>query len=241
MGRGPIALLLLAALAAPDTPPPEPIRIRVAATSGEVIPQSKGGGGFQRSFRFTAVPGKSNHWIRQELEVRGTVFDAEGRTTEVHLDVLEYYRLNARGRTIQSDSHYSQFWNHCGGDVTIFSTLNYGSLRPKKLGDTIMAKSFILRSCTDAAGEPVTMKIRITRQTIPAERGERVEFRRHGGSIPTHYRYRVQWDARPGSGSRTQPSGEIETGTWWIEAPEQTGHTRAVARPRPIPRPRSRG
>ena len=77
---------------------------------------------------------------------------------------------------------------------------------------------------------------RLPRRTIPAENGERVEFRQDPGSIPTRYSYRVQWDARVGVGSRTQPSGEIDVGTWTIEAPEQTGHTRAVQRAKPIPR-----
>ncbi|MHC4578355.1 MAG: hypothetical protein ACYTFD_10550 [Planctomycetota bacterium] len=220
----------------PVDEPPVPIRIQVAATRGQIIPQSKGGGGFQRTFRFTAIPGKSNHWLRQVLEVRGTVFDAKGKSTPAHLDVIEYYRVGSLGRTIQPDSHYSQYWHHCGGTLTISSTLTYGTLVPKKRGDTILGKSFILRSAKDAAGKTVTMKTRTTRQVIPAEHGERVEFHLDRGSIPTHYTYRVQWDARPGRGSRTRPSGEMEVGTWRMELPKQTGPTVALVRPRPIPR-----
>ena len=230
------AALAGAAMAGPSAPEAPSIRIGVAASDGEIIPQSKGGGGFQRTFRFTATPGTANHWIRQSLEVRGTVFDAEGKSAPAHLDVVEYYRVDSTGRAIQADSHYSQFWEYCGGDLTITSTLTYGTLVPKKVGDTIVGKSFILRSATDAAGEFVTMRKRTTREAIPAERGERVEFQPAPGSLPTRYTYRVQWDARPGIGSRTQPSGEIEVGTWIIEIPEQTGPTRAVVRPRPIPR-----
>lgn len=220
----------------PDsTEPQQQIRIHVAATRGEIIPQSKGGGGFQRTFRFTAIPGKGNHWIRQVLEVRGTVFDAKGRSTRAHLDVIEYYRVSSSGRTIQGDSHYSQYWDHCGGSLTISSTLTYGMLRPKKRGDTILAKSFILRSAKDAAGRLVTMKTRTTRQVIPAEHGKRAEFQLDVGSIPTHYTYKVRWDVRPGRGSRTRPSGALSVGTWMMEPPKQTGPTVALVRPRPIP------
>ncbi len=231
------ALLALAAagVARADGPPPETVTIAVAATKGQIIPQSRGGGGFQRTFRFTATPGKSGHWIRQLLAVRGTVLDAEGNSTPVHLDVTEYYRVGASGRTIQADSHYSQFWKFCGGDLTIVSTLVYGTLRSIKVGDTILGKSFILRSATDAAGEFVTMETRTTRQEIPAERGERVAFDPDPGAVPTSYRYRVAWDARPGVGPRTQPAGAIEVGTWFMEPPEQTGPTRERPRPRPIP------
>ncbi|MGQ0613847.1 MAG: hypothetical protein ACT4PV_08940 [Planctomycetaceae bacterium] len=231
-------LLALAAggLARADGPPPETVTIAVAATKGQIIPQSRGGGGFQRTFRFTATPGRSGHWIRQLLAVRGTVLDGEGNSTPVHLDVTEYYRVDASGRTIQADSHYSQFWKFRGGDLTISSTLTYGMLRSRKQGDTILGKSFILRAATDAAGEFVTMETRTTRQEIPAERGERVEFDPDADPIPTDYRYRVQWNARPGIGPRTQPSGTIEIGTWSIQAPKQTGPTREAVRPRPIPR-----
>jgi hypothetical protein len=164
----PLALLLLAAVAAPEAPS---IRITVAASDGEIIPQSKGGGGFQRTFRFTAEPGEANRWIRQTLEVRGTVFDAEGGSAPAHLDVVEYYRVDSDGRAIQADSHYSQFFDFCGGDLTISSRLEYGTLAPRRIGDPIMTKSFILRGATDAEGEPVTMRKRTTRETIPAERG----------------------------------------------------------------------
>jgi len=234
-------LFLLVALATPQTlgaeeDPPEPVEIHVAASRGEIIPQSRGGGGFQRSFRFTADPAEGNHWIRQVLEVRGTVFDAGGETRAVHLDVIEYYRVDSTGRAIQADSHYNQFWEACGGDLTIGSTLTYGTLEARKLGDPILGKSFILRAATDAAGELVTMRTRTTRRVIPAEHGERVEFHVDRGSIPSTYAYRVQWDARAGSGSRTQPSGDIETGTWKIEYPQRPGPTQAAIRPRPIPR-----
>jgi len=217
-----------------DGKPPDPIRIRVAATKGQIIPQSKGGG-FQRTFRFTAIPGKSSHWIRQVLEVRGTVLDAKGRVTPVHLDVIEYYRVDSSGRTIQADSHHSQYRDHCGGALTIRSTLTYGVLVARKRGDTILGKSFILRSAKDAAGKYFTMRTR-KGQTIPAERGRRVEFQLHRGTIPTQYTYGLHWDARPGRGSRSRPSGDIEVGTWKAVAPKQTGPTVAPIRPRPIPR-----
>ena len=85
------------------------------------------------------------------------------------------------------------------------------------------------------------MKTRtIPRQAIPSERGERVEFQMDGGSVPTRYTYRLQWNACPGSGPRTRPSGKIDVGSWTIEAPEQTGPTVASARPRPIPRIKKR-
>jgi hypothetical protein len=209
-----------------------PIRIEVAATKGEIIPQSKGGGGFQRSFQFTAVPGRANRWIMQVLEVRGTVFDAEGRETPAHLDVVEYYRVASSGCAIQLDSHYSQFWDYCGGTLAVTSRLTYGTLQPRREGDRIVGRSFILRSAADATGRSVTMRTRTTRQPITAENGERVEFRPDAASLPTRYTYRVRWDVR---GSRTQPSGGIDAGTWWIEVPEETGPTEARARPRPIP------
>ncbi len=220
--------------------PPVPVRILVAATKGRIIPQSKGGGGFERGFRFTAIPGKSSHWIRQVLEVRGTVFDAKGRSTAAHLDVIEYYRLNSSGRA-KRDTHYSQYWNHCGGTLTISSTLTYGKLLPRKRGDAIVGKSFILRSAKDAAGKYVTMRTRtLPRRPILAERGERVEYQMDGGSIPTRYTYRVHWNACPGSGPRTRPSGKIDVGTWMIEAPKQSGPTVEASRPRPIPRIKKR-
>jgi len=235
------ATLLGVARAGPDdeatpgaAPPPAPVRVHVAASPGRIIPLSRGGGGFQRTFRFRARPGRSGCWIRQVLEVRGTVLDAAGRSSPAHLDVVEYYRVDASGRTIQPDSHHSQYPEHCGGDLTIRSTLTYGTLETAKLGDTIVRKSFILRDAKDATGESVTMRTR-KGWVIPAERGARVAFKRDAGSIPSHYEYRVQWDARPGQGPRTQPSGEMETGTWYVEPPPQTGHTVAVARPQPIP------
>jgi hypothetical protein len=228
-----LALAALAGVAAPEAPS---VRIEVEATAGEVIPQSKGGGGFQRTFRFTAVPGEANRWIRQTLEVRGTVFDAEGKSAPAHLDVVEYYRVDSSGRAIQDDSHYSQFWDFCGGDLTIASTLEYGTLAPKRLGDPVVGKSFVLKWAKDAAGELVTMRKRTTREAIPAERGERAEFHVDPGALPTRYSYRVRWDARPGVGPRTEPAGEIETGTWQVVLPEQAGPTRAEARPQPIPR-----
>ncbi len=219
---------------------PEPVRIHVAATKGRIIPQSKGGGGFERAFRFTAIRGEGGRWIRQVLEVRGTVFDAKGRSTAAHLDVIEYYRVDSSGRT-KRDSHYSQYWDHCGGTLTISSTLTYGRLLPKKRGDTIVGKSFILRSAKDAAGKYVTMKTRtLPRRAIPAERGERVEFESDAGSPQTRYTYRVRWNACLGSGPRTRPSGTIDVGTYTIEAPAQTGPTVAAARPRPIPRIKKR-
>jgi len=227
-----VVMLLDAARAAEG--PADPTRIRVAASKGLIIPQAKGGG-FQRTFRFTAIPGESSHWIMQVLEVRGTVLDGKGTSTPVSLDVIEYYRVGSSGRAIQADSHYSQFREHCGGDLTISSTLTYGTLTSFKRGDTIVSKSFILRSARDAAGDFVTMRTS-KGKVIPDERGKRVNFRRDAGSIPTHYTYRVQWDARPGVGSRTRPSGVMEVGTWHMEAPKQTGKTVAIARPRPIPR-----
>jgi hypothetical protein len=229
-----LLLLVLGASAAPQAPP-DPVRIEVAASSGAIIPQSKGGGGFQRTFRFTAVGGEANRWIRQTLAVRGTVFDAEGTSAPAHLDVVEYYRVDSKGRAIQADSHYSQFWEHCGGDLEISSTLEYGTLAPKRLGDTIMGKSFVLKWAKDAEGEIVTMRKRRNREEIPAERGERVEFRAQDGALPTRYSYRVRWDARPGVGPRTKPAGEIEVGTWQVVLPEETGPTRAAAREAPIP------
>ena len=224
---------MLAEAAAPEAPS---IRIEVAASKGEIIPQSKGGGGFQRTFRFTAVPGAANRWIRQTLEVRGTVFDVDGKSAPAHLDVVEYYRVDSSGRAIQDDSHYSQFWDFCGGDLTITSTLEYGALVPKRVGDTTLGKSFVLKWAKDAAGELVTMRKRTTREAIPAERGERVDFREDAKALPTRYEYRVRWDARPGFGPRTEPAGEIETGTWQVVLPAQTGPTRAEAAARPIPR-----
>jgi hypothetical protein len=107
---------------------------------------------------------------------------------------------------------------------------------PKRLGDTILQRSFVLRSATDAKGEEVTMRKRRNREVIPAEGGEHVDFRQDPGSIPTRYSYHVRWDARPGVGPRTQPAGEIEVGTFEVEIPEQTGHTQAIVRPSPIPR-----
>lgn len=239
--RAPLWLVFLVFVAAGagagagEEPPPDPVRIEVQATRGRIIPQSKGGGGFERTFRFRAVPGEGNHWIRQELAVRGTVFDEEGTRKPVHLDVVEYYRVDSSGRTLQADSHYSQFWEARGGDLTITSTLTYGTLEAKKVGDTILLRSFILRGATDAEGEPVVMRKRTNREILPAERGERVTFAPHEGTIPTQYGYRVTWDARAGEGARTQPAGEIETGTWVPVLPAQTGPTRADARAQPIP------
>jgi hypothetical protein len=227
----------MAAIAAEE--PPSPIRIEVAASRGQIIPQAKGGG-FQRTFRFTAVPGKGNHWIRQALEVRGSVLDAKGRSTPVHLDIVEYYRVNSKGRTIQHDSHYSQYRDHCGGTLTIRSTLTYGTLAARKRGDTILARSFILCSARDAVGKDFTMRTR-KGELIPAERGTRVVFHLHRGTIPTQYGYRVRWDARPGRGSRARPSGEIDVGTWKALLPKQTGSTVALVRPRPIPRLKAGG
>jgi hypothetical protein len=219
----------------PDEPePPTQVRIAVAASAGEIIPQAKGGG-FQRTFRFTATPGASLHWIRQVVAVRGTVFDEDGKTLAVHLDIVEYYRVDASGKTIQHDSHYSQYRDHCGGDLEISSTLTYGRLEARKRGDTILGKTFILRGAKDGAGEHFTMRTRKGR-VIPAEKGKRVVFQVDPGSIPTRYAYRVKWDARPGHGRRARPSGEIEQGTWRVVLPEQKGPTKAVARSRPIPR-----
>lgn len=230
-------LLVALALVSSAWAESDPVRIDVAASRGEIIPQSKGGGGFQRLLRFTAVPGKVGRWIRQELAVRGTVFDAAGRTRAVHLDIIEYFRVDRKGRT-RLDNHYSQFWSARGGDLMIESRLTYGVLKTRKLGDTIVNKGFILRSCLDAEGKRVTMKTRtLPRQVIPAEYGARVEFEPHAHALPTRYGYRVQWDTRR---SRTQPSGEIEVGTWLVELPPQEGPTQAIARPQPIPRIRRR-
>jgi hypothetical protein len=234
--RSAVLLVLIAAASAQEVAP-DPILIELKSSRGEIIPQSKGGGGFQRSFRFHAKPGKANHWIQQVLEVRGTVFDAEGNTKVAHLDVIEYYRVDSKGKAIQTDSHYSQYWNHCGGDLTISSTLTYGKLERVKRGDTILSKSFILRSCLDEKGEPVVMKKRTTKDVIPAEGGQRVRFVVDPGSIPTRYSYRVQWDSRD---VRTKPSGTITVGTFEHVLPEQTGHTRAEVRPEAIPVVRGR-
>ena len=149
--------------------------------------------------------------------------------------MVEYYRVDAKGRAIQADSHYSQFEKMAGGDLTIRSTLTYGTLASVKRGDSIMGKSFILRSCSDADGKFVTMKTRKGR-VIPAEKGKRVTFQGRAGSLPTHYEYRVRWDARA---SRTKPSGTMDVGTWQIEVPQLRGtgkgKTSEVARPRAIP------
>lgn len=230
----PLVVLVLAAAAAPE-PPPDPVRIEVEASKGAIIPQSKGGGGFQRTFRFTAVGGAGGRWIRQTLEIRGTVLDADGKSSPAHLDVVEYYRVDSSGRAIQADSHYSQFWDFCGGDLAITSTLEYGTLAAKRVGDTILLRSFILRSATDAEGQAVTMRKRRNREVIPAEGGEHVTFEADGRAIPTRYAYRVRWDARPGKGPRTKPAGEIEVGTWHVVLPEQKGPTRAAERQMPIP------
>lgn len=229
------ALVFTLALAQADEPP-TPVRVKVAASKGQVIPQSKGGGGFQRTLRFTAVPVRAGRRIMQRLTVRGEVFDAKGNRKTVHLDVVEYYRLARSGRAVSADSHYSQYWTARGGDLVISGTLTYGRLVAKRRGDTIVSKSYVLRGATDENGKPVTMKTRtIPRRVIPAEWGKRVTFVVDPGSIPTRYSYGVKWDTRPGIGSRTKPSGAIEVGTWQVEAPKQEGHTRAVARPRPIP------
>ena len=162
-----------------------------------------------------------------------SVFNEHGRTKPVHLDVTEYYRVDAKGRAVSADTHYSQFWSARGGDLVVSATLTYGTLEPIKRGDTIVSKSYILRWAKNATGELVTMKTRERpRQVIPAEHGKRVKFHAAAGALQTTYSYRVQWDTR---GSRTKASGEIETGTWTIEAPKQTGPTRAEARARPIP------
>ena len=173
----------------------------------------------------------------QRLHVRGEVFDGKGNRKAVHLDVVEYYRVSSSGRAVSRDSHYSQFWTARGGDLVISSTLTYGRLVARKRGDTIVSKSFVLRGAVDGDGKPVIMKTRTTpRQVIPAERGKRVTFDVDPGSIPTRYSYGVKWDTRPGVGSRTQPSGEMGVGTWWVVAPKQKGHTGTVSTPRPIPR-----
>ena len=225
-----VPIVLLAALARADG---DPVRIHVTASKGQVIPQSKGGGGFQRTLRFSAVGGQAGRWIRQELQVRGTVFNRAGRTAPVHLDIIEYYRCGKKGRAVSPDTHYSQFWTARGGALQISATLTYGTLSPIKRGDTIANKSFVLRWAKNAEGEFVTMKTRVRpRQVIPAERGERAKFHPAKGALRTTYGYRVQWNTR---GSRTRASGEIETGTWKIEAPKQTGPTRAVSPAKPIP------
>jgi hypothetical protein len=209
-----------------------PVTIRVAASAGEVIPRAKGGGGFQRTLRFTAHGGEALHWIRQDLQVRGSVTDDKDVTKVVHLDVTEYYRLGKNGRAVSPDTHYSQYWDYRDGDLTISAKLIYGMLKSIKRGDTITGKSFVLRSATNAAGKKVTMKTRtMPRRVIPAEHGKRATFERAPGAPATHYRYRVRWDGH----RRTKASGEVETGTWWVEVPEQTGPTRAAERRLPIP------
>ena len=212
----------------------QPVRIEVAATRGKIIPQSKGGGGFERRLRFTVAPGKAGGWIRQQLAVRGTVFDATGRTKAVHLDIVEYFRCKEKGRT-RLDNHYSQFFSARGGDLRIQARLTFGALTPRKRGDTILSKGFILRSCVDEHGSNVTMKTRtMPRQVIPAEHGERVVFERHARTLVTTYAYGVRWDTRR---SRTKPVGSVDVGTWRIE-PEKSadaGKTRAAVRARPIP------
>ena len=232
-----VAAVLAAGLVARAGEPPTPVRIKVAASKGKIIPQSRGGGGFQRTFRFTAVPGEAGRWVMQRLRVRGEVFDGKGNRKTVHLDVVEYYRLNSSGRAVSADTHYSQFWSARGGDLVISSTLTYGRLVARRRGDVIASKSFVLRGALDEDGKPVTMKTRTTpRQVIPAERGKRVTFHVDPGSIPTRYSYGVKWDTRPGVGSRTQPSGEMDVGTWWVVAKKQKGYTVATSSPRPIPR-----
>ncbi len=230
-----VLLLTVGAQAAPKS-----IRIAVSATSGEIIPQSKGGGGFQRSFRFTVAPGpgESNQWIRQELRVRGTVFDKAGRSTAAHLDVVEYYRVNAKGRMIQPDIHYSQYPRYCGGDLVIKSKLTFGRLRTKKRGDTIVAQSFILKWAKDAASEFVIMKTRDRRRIIASEKGKHVEFEDNDEASASHYEYKVTWNACPGAGPRTKPNGTLEPGKWWVETPKQDGPTQAKEKPRPIEPPR---
>jgi len=220
-------LLLAAGTAAP--------RIRVAATDGEIIPQAKGGGGFQRSFLFRVDPVCEGRWIRQEVAVRGTVFGEDGTREAVHLDVVEYYRVNRKGRAIQADSHYSRFREAHGGDLKISAKLTYGALEPEKLGDPVMGKSFILRGAVDADGKPVTMRKRTTGEVIPAERGEKVAFRKEQGALTSRYAYEVSWDTRSGKGSRAEPSGEIERGTWQVDPPKSDDRTKEKARPRPIP------
>ncbi|MHC4957922.1 MAG: hypothetical protein ACYTGN_06060 [Planctomycetota bacterium] len=225
----PVLLLLFAALAAAQFPS---VTIRVAASAGQVIPRAKGGGGFQRTLRFTATGGEALHWIRQELQVRGSVTDDKGVSKAVHLDVIEYYRLGKHGRAVSPDSHYSQYWDYRDGDLMITATLTYGMLTSLKRGDTITSKSYVQRSSTNATGKRVVMKTRtMPRRVIPAEHGQRAAFARADGSLATHYRYRVHWDGR----RRTKASGAVETGTWWVEVPEQTGPTRARERRQPIP------
>ena len=209
-----LATLLLLGSAFAQT---APVRIEVAATRGEIIPQSKGGGGFQRQLRFTAVPGRSSGWIRQQLTVRGSVFDATGRTKAVHLDIIEYFRCKTKGRT-RLDNHYSQYWSARGGALHIQARLTYGRVVPRKRGDTIVGKGFILRSCLDENGERVVMKTRtLPRQVIPAEYGKRVTFEPRKGALATTYQYRVNWDTRK---SRTKPVGSIGVGTWRVELPK---------------------
>jgi len=220
-----VALLVGVALAEPAVS----VQIRVAASKGRIIPLAKGGG-FQRTFRFTATPAESNHWIMQVLAVRGSVLDARGGSVRVHLDVIEYYRVGSSGRAIQDDSHYSQYRDHGGGDLAIRSTLTYGTLRSLKRGDTILGKSFILRSARDANSDFVTMRTR-KGHVIPSEYGKRVAFEQDHDSVPVDYGYRVRWNSE----SRARPSGAIEIGTWQMQSPRQTGPTVAVVRPRPIP------
>lgn len=232
-------VLLLAASANPQSAP-KSIRIQVFASHGEIIPQSKGGGGFQRRFRLEVVPGpgESNHWIKQELKVRGTVFNKAGQPTRAHLDVVEYYRVNAKGRMIQPDIHYSQYPRYCAGDLVIRSKLTFGRLKTKKRGDTIVAQSFILKWAKDATGEFVIMKTRDRLRIIASEKGKRVEFESNENASASHYEYKVTWNACPGAGPRTKASGTLEPGTWWIETPEQTGSTRVANKPRPIEKPK---
>jgi len=238
------AMAVFAILLAGAQPPPAPpvlVRIRVAGTKGELIPRSKGGPGYQRTFRFTATPAKSSHWIRQQLALRGTLVDVKGRTARAHLDVIEYYRVDASGRTLQPDSHRRKYPRHCSGTLTVTATLTYGTLVPKKRGDAIVGKSFILRSATNAAGKSVTMRKVTTGEIIPAEHGKRVVFHVDPGSIPTRYVYRPHWDACPGPGGKTELTGGIDAGTYKIEEPHQSGHTVAIVRPRPIPRLKTSG
>jgi hypothetical protein len=227
-----VFLLSLSAFAESSAKQP---RILVAASSGEIIPQAKGGGGFQRSFRFRVAPLLDGRWVRQRLAVRGTVFDDDGKRRAVHLDVVEYYRVDRKGRARQIDSHYSQFRKARGGDLKISSTLAYGTLESKKRGDPIMAKTFILRGATNAEGEHVTMRKRTTGEVIPAEKGEKVEFEEEDGALSTRYRYAVSWDTRPGKGSRAEPSGKIGRGTWNVVLPKTKDRTKETAKVAPIP------
>jgi len=225
-------IVLLAAVAVAADPP---TRIRLEASRGEVIPQAKGGGGFQRSFRFFAAPLRDGRWIRQELAVRGTVFDEEGTRATVHLDVVEYYRVDRKGRARQIDSHYSQFREARGGDLSIASKLTYGSLSSIKRGDPIMTKTFILRGATNESGEPVPMRKRTTGEIIPAEGGEKVKFEVEDQALATRYEYAVSWDTRTGVGSRAEPSGNIERGTWKIELPKTKDTTKETPKVEAIP------